>query len=404
MSGSGIETTDRAPAVAGGAWVFALAASAFLVALVIAGVVMPSDSEITAGPPASSDFTRGQAIFNGEGCIECHSRLVRLRDRGMGPVANAGMLMNETGRWGSGRIGPDLQNIAGRYPPSLLETRLTDPRGLQPETLMPSYSHLDENEIAVLIEYMERPLSGTSMFEAIRGRNNIEAAIPDEILIGLQEFMDFESGLFIPPVAGTAGELVIGRGIYNARCAACHGLTGDGNGPASWEDWDPGPSSASRAASTVPPADFRAGKYRDYSHVMLYWRISEGVPGTGMPAWRGSLSQDAHWFVVAYVSALVKSRGTGYIGMPTGTVVPVFGEEVEVEESAEPEPVQESTSTTESAVDSTVDETIEHAEDASEEEGEPESLSGSGGLDNMGGENSDVEESAESPLIEEETP
>ena len=141
MSGSGIETTDHSPAVAGGSWVFALAASTFLIALVIAALVMPSESEITPAPPATSDFSRGRAIFNGEGCIECHSRLVRSRDRGMGPVANAGMLMNETGRPGSSRIGPDLQNIAGRYPPSLLETRLTDPRGLQPETLSYAQRH-----------------------------------------------------------------------------------------------------------------------------------------------------------------------------------------------------------------------------------------------------------------------
>jgi hypothetical protein len=37
---------------------------------------------------------------------------------------------------------------------------------------------------------------------------------------------------------------------------------------------------------------------------MWYWRIKEGVPGTEMPAWDGSLSEDALWFLVGYVRTL----------------------------------------------------------------------------------------------------
>jgi cytochrome c oxidase cbb3-type subunit 2 len=383
---------------------FALATSMFLIGLIVAGFAMPSGGKLAPMMPVSSEIARGRAIFSGEGCLECHSRLVRIDDRGMGPIASADLLSGETGSVGSSRVGPDLQNVAGRYPRSLLETRLTDPRVLQPDTLMPSYAHLGESDMSALISYLDTPLTGTSAFEAIRSRNGIEAAVPDEMLMKLSEYMDFETGLFVPPIKGMEGELIIGRGIYNSRCAACHGIYGDGSGPASWEQWRTGPSRASRAVPSVPPSDFRSGDAKNYSPVMWYWRISEGVPGTGMPAWDGSLSEDALWFLVGYVTALANGTQPVFPGETPGDVVPVFGEEIEVPEEVNSvvqdewifEPVE--------ATDpSGVETDIQDADGASEEEGQVGAPDGGEGA-NSSGDDSDATESAEDPLIEEETP
>ena len=47
--------------------------------------------------------------------------------------------------------------------------------------------------------------------------------------------------------------------------------------------------------------DFRASKKMNmFSDSYWFWRISEGVPKTKMPAWKDKLSEDERWKVVAY--------------------------------------------------------------------------------------------------------
>ena len=91
-----------------------------------------------------------------------------------------------------------------------------------------------------------------------------------------------------------------GRRVYRSACAACHGLRGDGEGPA--------------ARSINPkPRDFMAGvlKFRSTpsgalpTDSDLFRTISEGVPGTWMPAWEDLLSEKQRWAVVAYLKTLV---------------------------------------------------------------------------------------------------
>jgi mono/diheme cytochrome c family protein len=47
--------------------------------------------------------------------------------------------------------------------------------------------------------------------------------------------------------------------------------------------------------------DFRAAaKMNKFSDSYWFWRISEGVPKTKMPAWKDKLSEEERWKVVAY--------------------------------------------------------------------------------------------------------
>lgn len=88
--------------------------------------------------------------------------------------------------------------------------------------------------------------------------------------------------------------------MYRSACAPCHGLRGDGRGPA--------------ARSISPrPRDFTAGVYKFRStpsgalptNLDLYRTISQGVPGTWMPAWENLLSERQRWAVVEYLKTLV---------------------------------------------------------------------------------------------------
>jgi mono/diheme cytochrome c family protein len=77
---------------------------------------------------------------------------------------------------------------------------------------------------------------------------------------------------------------------YNTYCEACHGATGLGDGPA-------GPSLDPKPANLLSVAA-QAGD--DY----LFWRISEGKPGTSMVGWAGVLNEEQIWQVIAYLRTL----------------------------------------------------------------------------------------------------
>ena len=81
-----------------------------------------------------------------------------------------------------------------------------------------------------------------------------------------------------------------GAKIFHTYCETCHGVEGHGNGPAS-QALDPKPKNLAELQTVV--AD-------DY----LFWRITEGKPGTSMPAWQGIMTEEQIWQVVAFIQTL----------------------------------------------------------------------------------------------------
>jgi cytochrome c oxidase cbb3-type subunit 2 len=97
-----------------------------------------------------------------------------------------------------------------------------------------------------------------------------------------------------PAAMATAG--TDGRTIYRNRCAGCHGDSGHGDGPA--------------AAFLNPhPRDFTTGNYEIRStesgslptDADLIASVTNGLPGSSMPAWQGLLSDAQIRAVVDYI-------------------------------------------------------------------------------------------------------
>ncbi len=99
------------------------------------------------------------------------------------------------------------------------------------------------------------------------------------------------------PLSVWTNPMMIARGkeIYTVRCAVCHGDQGDGKGPAG-------------LALPLKPPDFRdkdgVAEMRDN---YWFWRVSEGgqvepfkSKGSAMPPWKGELSVEDRWAVMAY--------------------------------------------------------------------------------------------------------
>jgi cytochrome c oxidase cbb3-type subunit I/II len=85
-----------------------------------------------------------------------------------------------------------------------------------------------------------------------------------------------------PRIQEAAG---LGKALFAATCASCHGVTGEGNGPAA-------------GALAPAPTNFHLKKPTEERA----WDVLEnGVPGTAMPPWRNQFSADERHALVEFV-------------------------------------------------------------------------------------------------------
>ena len=95
---------------------------------------------------------RGRDIFLREGCYTCHSQMVRpFRDEDLryGHYSLAAESQyDHPFQWGSKRTGPDLARVGGKYSNEWHVQHLLAPRSVVPESIMPNYPWLLENDLA----------------------------------------------------------------------------------------------------------------------------------------------------------------------------------------------------------------------------------------------------------------
>ncbi len=84
-----------------------------------------------------------------------------------------------------------------------------------------------------------------------------------------------------PDVIAAGKAIFIGAENIDVNCASCHGKDGK-------------------------PVKAGARDFRGTDHMKLFsdsqwfWRVSEGIKGTKMKAWKSKLSEDERWKVIAY--------------------------------------------------------------------------------------------------------
>ncbi len=94
---------------------------------------------------------RGRDIYIREGCYACHSQMVRpFRDEmlryGHYSLA-AESKYDHPFQWASKRTGPDLARLGGKYSDEWHTQHLINPQAIVPESVMPPYPWLMENEL-----------------------------------------------------------------------------------------------------------------------------------------------------------------------------------------------------------------------------------------------------------------
>ncbi|WP_447737794.1 FTR1 family protein [Rhodanobacter soli] len=105
----------------------------------------------------------------------------------------------------------------------------------------------------------------------------------------------------VPTAPEHVPDLARGAALYQNQCAACHGVTGHGDGPAGMQ-------------LSPRPVNFTDQTRADQrSTLSLYEVISQGVEGTPMVSYTQQLSSDDRWALAYYVGSLAytKEAATG---------------------------------------------------------------------------------------------
>jgi cytochrome c oxidase cbb3-type subunit 2 len=134
----------------------------------------------------------GRDIYIREGCNVCHSQMIRplrAETERYGHYSVAGeSVYNHPFLWGSKRTGPDLARVGKRYSDDWHRAHLYNPRDVVPESNMPGFPWLFDNEIdaertplkltalrRVGVPYTDEDISGASA--AVAGKTEIEALV-----------------------------------------------------------------------------------------------------------------------------------------------------------------------------------------------------------------------------------
>lgn len=198
-------------------------------------------------PPVKSYFTvsgeqltaRGAALY-AENCAGCHGA------RAVGDGAAAEALLPE--------------------PANLVDSRISAARLRQvlingiPGSAMPAWRDLSANDIDAIVMYVR----------------------------SLQPKNEHVAGARASAVSAVADDGA--RALFNKECAVCHGVNGDGLGPAA-------------GGLPRPPANFQ---HEQPSLKEAEEVIREGVPGTSMPPWKNQIPEEQRRRLAQYVRTFFK--------------------------------------------------------------------------------------------------
>jgi cytochrome c oxidase cbb3-type subunit I/II len=130
-----------------------------LIAVVIGGLIelvpmMTMNDQvpkISTVKPYSPLELHGRDIYIREGCVGCHSQMIRpFRDETerYGEYSKSGeFIYDRPFLWGSKRTGPDLHREGGKYPDSWHYNHMMEPTTMSPGSIMPAYPWLLTNRL-----------------------------------------------------------------------------------------------------------------------------------------------------------------------------------------------------------------------------------------------------------------
>ncbi len=247
------------------------------------------------------EFT-GHMLYVKNGCSYCHSQYIRTFDWDIGAtrVAEKGDYYDMTPIiLGTERTGPDLSQEGGEHPDDWQIAHFYNPRYTRPVSLMPSWEFLGEDNIRKLTAYVQA-LGGKNADGRVDRQKhwNQQAAAayragPEENVRWLHDNVPPVWRAMPNPYPATEASLGRGKKIYQQFCVNCHGVMGDGMGPAA-------------NYMMPPPLNFTVLRGRlvegKYIGGIFYYQIMNGITGSSMPYFKKELESEKIWDVSNYVA------------------------------------------------------------------------------------------------------
>ena len=275
---------------------------------------------LTFNPPRSADARpltpqeeRGRRLYASNGCNYCHSQYLRPQDwtgvasfKTVGRVAQAGdYFYQQTVLLGTERTGPDLSQEGGAHPDDWHIAHFFNPRWTSTKSIMPQHSFYyttgpggaiqPNQEIFDLIAYVQS-LGGQSAVERAQRQRLLKEKLKTERAKGNEAIIH---DWFQPtwrsvrnPMPPTVRSLVHGKQVFTTNCIGCHGLQGNGKGPAA-SLLDPAPRNLTDASQQLY-----------FSDGEIYDAILFGGDGTAMPPWGDTLTVNDIWDLTNFVRTI----------------------------------------------------------------------------------------------------
>jgi thiosulfate dehydrogenase len=92
-----------------------------------------------------------------------------------------------------------------------------------------------------------------------------------------------------PQVPADDANMVLGAKVYKEQCAVCHGLPGESKG------------TIASGMFPSPPLLFHGTGVTDDDAWESYWKVENGIRMTGMPGFKGKLTETQIWQVAVLV-------------------------------------------------------------------------------------------------------
>lgn len=164
----------------------------FLVEVVPLFFLKEAHQPIEGLKPLNALQLEGRDIYIREGCHVCHTQMIRpfrAETERYGHYSVAGeFVYDHPFLWGSKRTGPDLARVGERYSDSWHRMHLYDPRSVVPESNMPGFPWLFEDQVdpnmtgkkmqalrAVGVPYTDEQIASAT--DEVTGKYEIEALV-----------------------------------------------------------------------------------------------------------------------------------------------------------------------------------------------------------------------------------
>ena len=260
-------------------------------AVVLAAVFIPTGiwnpPQTDIAHPYTAQQDRGRKLFYSNGCNYCHTQYSRAEDTAMGPVSQGGnYIFDNPMILGSERTGPDLAYLGRKRSEQWEIEHLKNPRVYSPLSIMPSFEFLSDEQLEDIATYLF----------ALGDRTAAERMIlPPVNYAGEKAPMDYGETRPTQQDQGwetwNAANLQRGKETYVDKCLTCHGCAGNGLG-------------SYAGTLVVTPANFKQNPFRRMPDDQWFWHVSEGVPGSVMPPWKESMSEQDRWLVIRYIQQI----------------------------------------------------------------------------------------------------